>query len=261
MHAYIAGPMSGIPDFNYPAFRKATAELRMQGIRVTSPVEADDKFGVIGVQSQEEGKISDTGWRDCVARAVKLLANPAIDTVVLLPGWQASRGAQLEVHIARELGKEILLYPSLEPVDLTQGETILEEAGRIVGGDRGDEYGHPRDDFARTAGAWTALFGWDCTAAQVALAMMVVKLSRLQETPLKRDSIVDIAGYARTYEMVLEREGSAAKHVGEPLSLVSDEHIANSQLKRQNEQMGWREKVLEAFGLTEVNTSQDGTIW
>lgn len=216
MHVYLAGPMSGIEKFNYPAFNEAASVLRDLGYEVTNPVDLDNENGVSGVLSHQYGIIDDTGWAQCLARDLSAMLEADVDAIVVLPGWHTSKGASLEVHVARTLGKEILSYPEMRPVAdeeaLVSTETILEEAQRLVGGDRGDDYGHPRDDFAKTAGAWNALFGWDCTPAKVALAMIVVKLSRLQETPHKRDSIVDIAGYARTYEMVLEREGRAAKH-------------------------------------------------
>ncbi len=82
-------------------------------------------------------------------------------------------------------------------------KSILEIAGSAVHGDRGDDYGHPYHDFSRTAGAWNALFGWDATPEQVAMAMIIVKLSRLTNDPTKRDSIVDVAGYAETFDMVM----------------------------------------------------------
>jgi hypothetical protein len=82
---------------------------------------------------------------------------------------------------------------------------ILEAYG-LVHGSRQAKYGHPADDFARTAALWRALFGWNVTPENVALAMMCVKLSRLQATPDHRDSVVDLAGYAETYQMVMERE-------------------------------------------------------
>jgi hypothetical protein len=43
------------------------------------------------------------------------------------------------------------------------------------------------------------------SAEQVALCMMLVKISRLCQTPDHLDSVVDIAGYSRTYEMVIEK--------------------------------------------------------
>lgn len=83
-------------------------------------------------------------------------------------------------------------------------ETVLEEAARITSIDRQGSYGHPLEDFGRTAQIWSAILGQFITAEQVALCMIGVKLSRLVQSPGHRDSLVDIAGYARTYEMVRE---------------------------------------------------------
>lgn len=245
MHVYLAGPMSGIEKFNYPAFDSAASVLRDLGYEVTNPVELDHETGVSGVISHSYGIIDDTGWAQCLSRDLSAMLASDVDGVVVLPGWERSKGASLEVHVARALGKQILSYPDMRPVpeDLpaTVTETILEEAQRLVGGDRGDDYGHPRDDFAKTAGAWNALFGWDCTPAQVALAMIVVKLSRLQETPHKRDSIVDIAGYARTYEMVLEREGKAARHYPAKMPPAETKQVTLDDVKESWERVssGW----------------------
>jgi hypothetical protein len=82
----------------------------------------------------------------------------------------------------------------------------LETAHGLVNGDRNNQYGSPTQDFARTAGIWTALFGGKVDSAtggtvpfaahDVALALAAVKLSRLTWSPLKGDSWVDLAGYA-----------------------------------------------------------------
>lgn len=85
---------------------------------------------------------------------------------------------------------------------------VLIEAHALVHGDRQAKYGHPADDFARTAALWRALFGWDAEPRDVALAMVCLKLSRLRATPDHRDSAVDLAGYAETYRMVVDRESS-----------------------------------------------------
>src|SRR6266542_1252102 len=86
--------------------------------------------------------------------------------------------------------------------------TILEEAAGLVDKDRGEQYGHPADDFKRITDAAKAL-GIDPLSGPLhhSLYMVLVKLSRLVQTPTHHDSIVDIAGYARTYEMVLEKQG------------------------------------------------------
>jgi hypothetical protein len=83
-------------------------------------------------------------------------------------------------------------------------QSPCKEAHTLVHADRGRDYGPPHEDFERTAGMWKALFGWDVKPEQVALAMICVKLSRLQQTPSKHDSVVDIAGYAETYQMVMD---------------------------------------------------------
>ena len=91
-------------------------------------------------------------------------------------------------------------------------KTILEEAGSLVDGPREATYGHPADDFGAVANAAASL-GIDVTscngneALHHALYMILVKIQRLVQTPDHRDSIVDIAGYARCYEKVLERDG------------------------------------------------------
>lgn len=72
--------------------------------------------------------------------------------------------------------------------------------------DRQAVYGHPADDYARTAAMWSAYLGVEVTALQAQMCMVLVKVSRLANTPTHRDLLVDIAGYARTYEMTLEKQ-------------------------------------------------------
>lgn len=82
-------------------------------------------------------------------------------------------------------------------------ETVCQEADRLVGSDRNDAYGHPRYDFARIGALWHEAFGWEVQPADVALAMVLVKISRELHRH-KRDNLVDIAGYARTIEMIYD---------------------------------------------------------
>jgi hypothetical protein len=85
--------------------------------------------------------------------------------------------------------------------------TILDEAASLVDGDRGANYGHPYDDFKKVVDAAYYLgIRPHLGVKHHVLYMILVKMSRLVETPDHRDSIIDIAGYARTYEMILERE-------------------------------------------------------
>ena len=86
-------------------------------------------------------------------------------------------------------------------------ESIAQEAHRLVIGDRGAMYGHPIEDFGRSAGMINALLGAKLNAPlveeDIAKLMICVKLSREQNRP-KRDNVVDLAGYAITLEMVKE---------------------------------------------------------
>lgn len=80
-------------------------------------------------------------------------------------------------------------------------EPILLEAQELIFGARRKEYGHPLDDYTRTAGMVNACFAHiltrPFTAEEVMTIMILVKVSRYQETA-KRDTLVDMAGYCGT---------------------------------------------------------------
>lgn len=94
-------------------------------------------------------------------------------------------------------------------------DSILQEAEKIVHGDRGDSYGHPYDNFKQTAELWSAILGVPVSIKQVGLCMVAVKISRECHAP-KRDNLVDIAGYAETICMALEKEREKDKPDGSP---------------------------------------------
>lgn len=93
------------------------------------------------------------------------------------------------------------VQPGEETVAMTK-ETICEEANRLTQGERGNAYGPPEQDFARTADMVTSLFahklreGERFVASDVARIMICLKLSRSTWSS-KRDNPVDIAGYAQ----------------------------------------------------------------
>lgn len=86
--------------------------------------------------------------------------------------------------------------------------SILMEAEKIVNGARRNAYGHPENNFQRIADLWNAYLvnridpDAPVSNQDVALMMCLMKIARLLETPTHRDSLVDLAGYAATVEML-----------------------------------------------------------
>jgi hypothetical protein len=74
--------------------------------------------------------------------------------------------------------------------------SVLDEAAVLVYGDRQEAYGDAHETFSRIALIWEAVLGTPVTPIQVACCMVGLKMARLFASPLHRDSVVDIAGYA-----------------------------------------------------------------
>jgi glycosyltransferase involved in cell wall biosynthesis len=108
-HIYLSGPMTGLPDYNRPAFAEVAEELRSQGKSVFNP-------GDIGPTEN----IMPRAWY--MRKDLEALMKS--DSVYLLPGWENSPGAQLEVEIARELELPIvqLNHPSTKSKKGVQSE-------------------------------------------------------------------------------------------------------------------------------------------
>lgn len=101
---YLSGPMTGIPEYNYPAFRQASKTLRDFGQIVFDPSEAF------------EGR-TDLPKEVYMRKDIEMLLQA--DVVALLEGWEGSKGAQLEVEVARQCGIPVRL---LNELLATEGE-------------------------------------------------------------------------------------------------------------------------------------------
>lgn len=109
MKLYVAGPMTGLPDFNYPAFERAEMLLRGAGYEVESPHHNGD-----GDTSKP--------WQWYVRAALAQMLR--CDGVALLPGWEKSRGANLEHFIACTLDmpcRDVVSWLLLTPVPAPAG--------------------------------------------------------------------------------------------------------------------------------------------
>lgn len=102
---YIAGPMTGHPDLNFPAFHAAAAEYRKKGAFVINPAEMNGGDAEIAATAKLTAEQYHAHWVRCMKKDINALMT--CDGIVMLPGWQKSRGAKLEHHIARNLGLTI----------------------------------------------------------------------------------------------------------------------------------------------------------
>lgn len=86
MKVYVSGPMTGIEQFNHPAFEAACESLRHAGYEVESPHRAPEL----------------ESWEAYMRYDLALLLK--CDAIAMLPGWEQSRGARLERLVAEALG-------------------------------------------------------------------------------------------------------------------------------------------------------------
>lgn len=98
---YIAGPVQSVgpPTYNRPAFEEAANVLRDAGYLPVNPL------ALPGAETEDEMIARGAEWHEFMRRDIPFLVK--CDGVALLPGWQRSRGAGLEVHVARALGMPI----------------------------------------------------------------------------------------------------------------------------------------------------------
>jgi Domain of unknown function (DUF4406) len=133
---YLAGPMRGIPEFNFPRFYAVAAALRANGHEVFNPAEKDiERHGGVNIGAGNmEGSIekakSTHGFslRQALAMDLEYICLQA-NCIVLLPGWETSAGAKAEWHTALALkieGVEII-YLSEEVCALMERAAELAE--------------------------------------------------------------------------------------------------------------------------------------
>jgi hypothetical protein len=94
---YISGPMTGLPGLNFQAFNDAARSLRKMAFEVVNPAEINPDAGM--------------SWEACMRADIKALCD--CDTLVLLPGWENSKGAHLELHLAHRMGMKVITMRDL----------------------------------------------------------------------------------------------------------------------------------------------------
>ena len=108
MKIYLAGPMRGIPNFNFPAFDIAAARLRGLGHYVFSPADHDREVNP-DIENNPTGseelaaKTSDWTIRKALEADLTWICREA-DCIALLPNWEKSTGAKAEWALGVALG-------------------------------------------------------------------------------------------------------------------------------------------------------------
>ena len=103
-HIYLSGPMTSLPELNFPVFAAMTASLRADRDTVTNPTELNPDGGA---------------WNDCMRRDITALMD--CDTVATFPAWEHSKGARLEVLIAERLGMTVVnAHDPVSPISTDQ---------------------------------------------------------------------------------------------------------------------------------------------
>jgi len=88
---YISGPMTGLPEFNFPAFHAKEKELREQGHKVKNPA--------------SNGSDATKSWLDYIIDDLILLKE--CTHIHFLDGWESSPGARIEAACAERMELEV----------------------------------------------------------------------------------------------------------------------------------------------------------
>lgn len=203
---YISGPMSGCPDHNFPAFDAAESALKKLGYEVVSPANLTrSRWGLHGGEERYLAAVAVMNRDSYDNRSARMLYlgndlrgllggldGTRCTDVLLLPGWERSRGATLEALVAAQIGTPFWTWDAVmkAPISLVlpvkvaaklhalavgishddrarasrhdaasslpTPESTLAEADRLVNGPRQESYGHPLDNFTNIARLWQA---------------------------------------------------------------------------------------------------------
>lgn len=111
---YIAGPMSGYPEFNFPAFFSAQERLEAEGWKVFNPAAKDIETEVHKMEAYSNGDAAKSIKEGFNAREAFMWdCNKVIngDGIYMLQGWEFSPGAAAEHAVAKFIKKN---YPDFQ---------------------------------------------------------------------------------------------------------------------------------------------------
>ena len=98
--------------------------------------------------------------------------------------------------------RDFIAYNSKKKI--SDSANIADKAKEIIYGDRERVYGHPGKNLELIAKFWSDYLGADIKADNVCDMMILLKLSRLKNTPDHEDSMVDLIGYTLLKKRIKE---------------------------------------------------------
>lgn len=96
MTFYLSGPMTGLPEYNYPHFNAVAKQLRSQGMKILSPAEVD------GGEQVTNGEAEKKPYSYWLKSAMRMMCEA--DAIIMLEGWTQSKGARAELDFALDCG-------------------------------------------------------------------------------------------------------------------------------------------------------------
>lgn len=112
LRLYVAGPMTGIEDYNRPAFYDTAEAFRDGGYVVFNPADNDVRlFGSHEACDEAINEDRQGALRIMLGSDLEFITQEA-DVIAMLPGWENSKGARAEHATAVALGLEIIYLHS-----------------------------------------------------------------------------------------------------------------------------------------------------
>lgn len=108
MKVFISGPMTGIEKYNFPKFLAMEEAIRKMGWKPVNPVHICRKYKEKDVLSSK--KVFDKMIQE------EMDALATCDTILLLKGWENSKGAKAEAKKALDLGLGIMTEDGLRSI-------------------------------------------------------------------------------------------------------------------------------------------------
>jgi nucleoside 2-deoxyribosyltransferase len=113
---YLAGPMKGYADHNFPAFEAALRQLQSEGFTCISPHELNPP--------RPEGLTDEQWYAICMHTDFQVILEHC-SGIVLLPGWRTSTGAKAELVVATLCQYPVYDYETREQLNLACVVTVL----------------------------------------------------------------------------------------------------------------------------------------